>query len=78
MSKYSGLYLWKRDSGKKTGRLAEFESQCDGGLKSSPRFPATSQRSPASKVSNILVAHSVTLLLEQWNHGDREALDKLM
>ena len=23
-------------------------------------------------------AHSVTLLLEQWNHGDREALDKLM
>jgi len=24
MSKYSGLYLWKRDSGKKTGRLAEF------------------------------------------------------
>src|SRR6266581_9479537 len=24
------------------------------------------------------LAHSVTLLLEQWNHGDREALDKLM
>src|SRR5437763_8894429 len=23
-------------------------------------------------------AHSVTQLLEQWNHGDREALDKLM
>src|SRR5437867_13370750 len=23
-------------------------------------------------------AHSVTELLEQWNHGDREALDKLM
>ena len=23
-------------------------------------------------------AHSVTLLLEQWNHGDREALNKLM
>jgi RNA polymerase sigma-70 factor, ECF subfamily len=23
-------------------------------------------------------AHSVTHLLEQWNHGDREALDKLM
>jgi hypothetical protein len=22
--------------------------------------------------------HSVTLLLEQWNHGDREELDKLM
>src|SRR5437773_7210746 len=24
------------------------------------------------------LAHSVTQLLEQWNHGDREALDKLM
>jgi len=23
-------------------------------------------------------AHSVTMLLDQWNHGDREALDKLM
>ena len=26
----------------------------------------------------MTAAHSVTLLLEQWNQGDREALDKLM
>src|SRR5467141_965236 len=30
------------------------------------------------KVSRMSEAHSVTQLLEQWNHGDREALDKLM
>ena len=30
------------------------------------------------KVPRMSDAHSVTQLLEQWNHGDREALDKLM
>jgi RNA polymerase sigma-70 factor (ECF subfamily) len=43
--------------------------------------PATSRFSTvliALKVPQMSDAHSVTLLLEQWNHGDREALDKLM
>jgi len=30
------------------------------------------------KVPQVSVSHSVTKLLEQWNNGDREALDKLM
>ena len=30
------------------------------------------------KVPRMSDAHSVTQLLEQWNHGDREALDKLI
>ena len=43
--------------------------------------PATSRFSTvliAPKVPQMSDAHSVTQLLEQWNHGDREALDKLM
>ena len=44
-------------------------------------FPATSRilnRPVSPKVSQVSDAHSVTQLLEQWNHGDRDALDKLM
>jgi RNA polymerase sigma-70 factor (ECF subfamily) len=45
--------------------------------------PGNKQDSQPSHVSLKVVprmsaSHSVTQLLEQWNHGDREALDKLM
>src|SRR5688572_21029760 len=44
-----------------------------------PRQQAGSQSSRVCpKVSRMSDAHSVTQLLDQWNHGDHEALDKLM
>ena len=44
----------------------------------SPATSRTLNRPVSPKVPQVSDAHSVTQLLEQWNHGDREALDKLM
>src|SRR5438128_9578146 len=51
-----------------------------GGLRSSPEGGIVPRNKPGfSSLKGMMSdAHSVTQLLEQWNHGDREALDKLM
>jgi RNA polymerase sigma-70 factor, ECF subfamily len=56
--------------------FAGFESSLEGGIFHAPAEFSTVLVS--LKVPRMSDAHSVTLLLEQWNHGDREALDKLM
>ena len=66
-------------------RLNGTGSQCDLAVRefalkwySSAQQAGFSTVQVSLKIPRMSAAHSVTLLLDQWNHGDREALDKLM